>query len=78
MKVYHVELIVPFEGRTHFYFGSQTAIFDYFTDGQLGNITLKSLLNHIDLSAKEYKNKSCIIRLGEIYRKKTNRGRTNK
>jgi hypothetical protein len=78
MKVYHVELTVPFDGQTHFYFGSQTAIFDYFTDGQLGRISLRSLISNNDLAEKEYKNKSCIIRLGELRRKHNTKERSKK
>lgn len=74
MKVYHVELLSPFEGKYHFYFGSQTAIYEALTAEQLG-ITLKALSNHVDLTVKPYTNKLCIIRLGELQRKSTNRGR---
>lgn len=71
-KLYHVEL---FEGRKkHHYFGSQAAIYETFTSEQLG-VTLDYLRGSIDLSAGPYENKKCIIRIGEVKRKHTLRGR---
>jgi len=71
-KLYHVEF---FEGKKkHHYFGSQAAIYDTFTPEQIG-ITLESLHNHINLVNGPYENKKCIIRLGEVKRKPTLRGK---
>jgi len=71
-KLYHVEL---FEGKKkHHYFGSQAAIYEAFTVDDLG-ISLDYLRNTIDLPTGPYENKKCIIRLGEVKRKHTLRGR---
>ena len=77
MKVYHVQLITPYQDETHFYFGSQAAMFDHFPKGVLGRISLKSLVNNYDLADGEYKNKYCTIRLGEKITKKGKRGQWN-
>ena len=71
-KVYHVELK---EGE-HFYFGSQAAIYATFTTEEIG-ISLDSLRNHVNLQEGIYENKFCIIRLGEIKRKHTLRGKNH-
>lgn len=71
-KLYHVEI---FEGKKkHHYFGSQAAVFDTFTVEQLG-VSLEYLHNTIDLALSPYENKKCIIRLGEVKRKRTLRGK---
>lgn len=71
-KLYHVEL---FEGKKkHHYFGSQAAIYDTFTPEQIG-VSLDYLHNTIDLTLAPYENKKCIIRLGEVKRKHTLRGK---
>lgn len=62
----------PINGERHFYFGSQAAIYEVFSTSQIG-ITYKSLTNN-NLSKKTYENKKCIIRMGELIRKKTERG----
>jgi len=71
MKVYHVE----FKGGDggHYYFGSQAAIFEWFTPLDLG-ISLKSLRNKYNLAERPYQNGRVIIRLGELKRKETKRG----
>jgi len=71
-KLYHVELLDW--KKKHHYFGSQAAIYETFTPDDLG-ITLDYLRNTIDLSDGPYENKKCIIRLGEVKRKHTLRGR---
>lgn len=72
-KVYHVELKEPIEGKKHFYFGSQVAIFDYFSPDRLG-ISYRTLTNKYDLRRRPYENEFCIIRFGKLRRRKTNRG----
>lgn len=73
-KIYHVELFEPYDGQQHFYFGSQSAIFDVLTTEIVG-IAFRSLSNHHNLTEAPYRNKKCIIRLGTLCRKKTNRGK---
>lgn len=72
-KVYHVEMKEPVNGENHFYFGSQVAIYDVFSAEQVG-ISYKALKNTYNLSKQPYENKKCIIRLGKLRRKHTNRG----
>jgi hypothetical protein len=71
-KVIHVELKKPYKGRKHYYFGSKAAIYEHIPEKQIG-IKLESLWN-VDLTIKEYSNNYVIIRMGELDRKKTNRG----
>lgn len=73
-KIYHLKLLQATEGKTDFYFGSQAAIYDTFTPEAIG-ITLDSLRTHIDLKKGVYENAKVTIRLGEIKRKQTNRGK---
>ncbi len=72
MKVYHVE-IKRETGNEHHYFGSQAAIFEWFTPGDLG-ISLNSLRNKYNLAERPYQNGRVIIRLGALRRKETKRG----
>lgn len=53
VKVYDVEFK---RDGTHHYFGSQAAIFEWFTRLDIG-ISLKSLRNTYDLSKAPYENK---------------------
>lgn len=71
-KVIHVELKRPYKGRKHYYFGSQAAIYEHIPERYIG-IKLESLWN-VDLTKGEYENNYVIIRIGELDRKKTNRG----
>lgn len=73
-KVYHVEMKEPIDGKKHFYFGSQIAIFEVLTVKQVG-ISYKALSNNYRLLHEPYENKKCIIRLGTLVRKKTERGK---
>lgn len=71
-KVIHVELKKPYLGKTHYYFGSQTAIYEELPEEIVG-IKKESLWNE-DLKAGEYSNKLCTIRMGSLTRKPTARG----
>lgn len=73
-KVYHVEFYEPVNGKRHYYFGSQAAIYDTFDAITIG-ISYRALSNQYDLSKQPYENRKCIIRLGELKRKKGNRGK---
>lgn len=73
-KIYHLKLLQATEGKKDFYFGSQAAIYDTFTPEAIG-ITLDSLRTHVDLKKGIYENAKVTIRLGEIKRKQTNRGK---
>lgn len=72
-KIYHVEMKEPIDGKRHFYFGSQAAIYEVFRPSQVG-IGYRSLTNTQDLSRQPSENRKCIIRMGELIRKKTGRG----
>lgn len=72
-KIYHVEMKESVGVQKHFYFGSQAAIYDVLSPAQLG-ISYKALTNKYNLLEKPYENKKCIIRMGELIRKKTERG----
>lgn len=65
--IYHLTFIQ--DGSNH-YFGSITAIFDRFTNEQLG-VSKTSLWTYGITEERPYKNKKCIIRKGIIYRTKT-------
>lgn len=66
-KVVHVHFKKPYEGMTDLYFGSLKAIYLQVPEDIIG-IKYKSLTNAI--RGKDcYKNKSCIIRIGELVRK---------
>lgn len=71
-KVIHIEFKEPAGEQKHFYFGSQSAIFDTFTIEEIG-ISVKALYNN-NLSTHAYENKKVIIRTGELKRKKGDRG----
>lgn len=73
-KIYHIEFKELVNGKIHYYFGSQAAIYDTF-DSETVGISYKSLSNQYDLSKQQYENKKCIIRLGDLKRKKGNRGK---
>lgn len=76
-KLYHVELLEHSTlgvNKKHHYFGSISAIFETFTDEQLG-IKLTSLWSNHDFDNEPYENKVCIIRKGDIKRKTSNRGK---
>lgn len=57
----------------HFYFGSIASIFDIFTVEDIG-VTEGRLRSYNVELGKPYVNKNCIIRRGNFYRKKGNRG----
>ncbi len=73
-KLYHVELLENPNKKKHHYFGSQAAIYEAFSVDDIG-ITLDYLRSTFDLSAGPYIGKKCIIRIGEVKRKHTLRGR---
>lgn len=71
-KVIHVELIDPYKGQKHWYFGSISAIYQEIPEEVIG-LKLESLWTH--LRGSEYVGKKCTIRKGVLHRLKTNRGR---
>lgn len=72
-KVIHVELKEQYNGKIHYYFGSKAAIYDTLPERLVG-ISKESLWN-INLHNKDYSNKKCIIRLGTLIRRRTQRGK---
>lgn len=75
-KVYHIEFKQPpREGRRrHFYFGSKVAIYSMFGKEDIG-ITYQYMLNLTITEDEPYENSKCIIRLGELHRKQTERAK---
>jgi len=72
-KIYHVEL----KGKEpkDYYFGSKKAVFDQFTKSDIG-LSLQELWNtDLEKYPYLYENDKCIIRLGNLHRKKTGRGK---
>jgi len=73
-KVYHVEF-----KRTgkHFYFGSIAAIFDQFSDEQIGTGISTFWYDH-DFRLSHYQNDFVIIRFGYLIAKEGGRGKSLK
>lgn len=71
-KVIHVELIEPYKGMNHYYFGSMAAIYDTLHSDIIG-ISLTSLWSHFHSGCSEYRTRKAIIRKGTILRKSGNR-----
>ena len=71
-KVIHVELLTPYLGKQHYYFGSLAAIYEVLPAVVVG-IKLKSLWSH--LNNDEYRSRMAIIRKGAIVRKPGKRRR---
>lgn len=67
--VIHIEFKTPINGVTHDFFGSIKAIYNSYTDEQIG-ITYKSLVGNYSIRKKPYENKNCVISCGEIKRNK--------
>ena len=65
-RVIHLEIKVTGEHR---YFASPAAIYDAFSSQELG-IARQSLLNYWQKTKEPYENAICIIRKGELERKK--------
>lgn len=64
-KIFHVEVLQPVDGQTHFYFGSKAAIFQHFTPEQIG-VSYKTLRNIGSIKTQPFSNNKCIIRQGEL------------
>lgn len=72
-KIYHIEL--KNKKPKDYYFGSKTSIFDVFTSNDIG-IGLQDLWRtDLKETSNTLENDKCIIRLGLIHRRKTNRGK---
>lgn len=77
-KIFHVEMRSAYKGHRHYYFGSKAAIYAHIPEKFIG-IPLKymwdkkytSLFNIGDV----YRNEFLTIRIGELQRLKTNRGK---
>ncbi|MDR2286207.1 MAG: hypothetical protein LBE04_01835 [Prevotellaceae bacterium] len=76
LKVIHIELKQQYNGKTHYYFGSKTAVYKHLTVGIIG--IKKTSLWNVDLDEKPYENRLCIIRAGQLYRVPTMRGKVKK
>lgn len=64
-KIIHVEFREPIDGKVHYYFGSKAAIFQRFTNEQIG-IAYCSLRDIGSLKDGPYQNKKCTIWQGEL------------
>lgn len=64
MKVVHLQLYEPYNGRTDFYFGSIKAIYDHVPRDVVG-IAYTSLTATMR-GKGEYRNKKCSIKVGEL------------
>lgn len=70
-KVYHVE----FKGiGRHFYFGSLAAIYDHFSDDEIGTAIATFWYDH-DFDLGPYQNEKVIIRFGNLIAKEGGRGK---
>lgn len=64
-----VKFFVPVRGQTEYYFGSLAAIYDHFTDSQIG-CKLEALWNAGIEQGKPKSTRFCVISKHEIVRKK--------
>lgn len=62
-KVIHVELKEPFDGKTHFYFGSKKAIYTLLPRETVG-ISYESLRALGDIKNRPYEGRKATIRQG--------------
>lgn len=67
--IYHLQF--KESGESH-YFGSIAAIYDVFTPAEIG-VAKATLWGHGITRINPYENRKCIIRKGELHRKKGNR-----
>lgn len=72
-KIIHVKLNKPYKGKSNYYFGSMAAIYDELPEHIVG-IKLISLWN-VNLKQYDYSNALCTIRMDELKRKATERGK---
>nr|DAX83471.1 MAG TPA: hypothetical protein [Caudoviricetes sp.] len=72
-KVVHLHLKEPRNGQSDFYFGSVLAMYSVLTREDVGAHyrTITQVLLHSGV----YENKKCIVRLGELIRKRQTKGR---
>lgn len=72
IKVIHVELNEPYQGRKHWYFGSVSAIYERLTREQVGCV--KEYLWAALKGKAEYRTRGAIIRKGELITKQQKGG----
>ena len=65
MKVVHLSLFEPYNGQTDFYFGSIKAIYEHVPKERVG-IAYTSLTSTMR-GKGEYRNKKCVIKVGELH-----------
>lgn len=73
-KIYHIQFREPVRGKTDYYFGSLSAIYDVFTEEDIG-CGVRRLWNLKIDEDNPYEGRKCTIKVGELIRKSTNRGR---
>ncbi len=64
----HLEIKMPDGKNRHYYYGSMTAIFEYWSPDDLG-VTLRKLYEHKLSKSHPYENDKCIIHQGIVMRK---------
>lgn len=72
-KVVHLHLKKPKNGQSDFYFGSVLAIYSVLTREDMG-AHYRTITQAIFRSGT-YENKKCVVRLGELIRKRHTKGR---
>lgn len=76
-KLYKITFKEPIEGKTDFFFGSLSAIYDTFTAEQVG-CSVSRLWNIGVSKGTRYSGAKCDITVEELIRKQTKRGRAEK
>lgn len=76
-KIYLVKFNEPIDGQNDFIFGSLAAIYDHFTDNDIG-CKVERLWSIGVAKGKEYRSDRCSIKAQILMRKTTKRGRSKK
>lgn len=69
-KVVHLHLKKPKNGQSDFYFGSVLAMYSVLTREDMG--AHYRTITHALFHSGAYENKKCVVRLGELIRKRHN------
>jgi hypothetical protein len=72
-KIYHLRLKKPVDGKRDFYFFSLAAIYDHFSEEQIG-CTVRKLWEAGISGGAKFSNDYCTIKQELVYRKPQRRG----